>query len=105
MAGKRGGPRPNSGGKRAGAGRPPKELTELRREMQAAFIERAKPQFEAIVDKTVQLALAGDSSARSDVLKYLCGQPTQPVEVSGPNGKPVPIQLVEVVLPEPTGGD
>lgn len=71
------------GGKREGAGRPPKEITEQRRELQAAFIKRGKARFNTIIDKTLDLAEAGDASARADVLKYLCGQPTQPIEFSG----------------------
>lgn len=71
-----GGPRPNSG-------RPPKEITELRREMQAAFIKRGKSRLNAIIDKTLDLAESGDSAARGDVFKYLMGQPTQPIEMTG----------------------
>ena len=61
----RGGPRPHSGGARAGAGRPTSEVADYRRQMQDELRAAVTTEdLRAIVTKAVAQAKEGDDRAR-----------------------------------------
>lgn len=72
-------------------GRPPKakSLTDLLRNRVAAKGPDGKPNMEAITDKVMQLALAGERWAVELIYDRLEGKPAQALELTGDEAKPV----------------
>lgn len=83
------------GGKRAGAGRLPKNITKLRQEFQQKCLTEwtTAEDLQYIWQMTLGLAKRGDTAARADVFKYLLGNPVQPIELSGADGAPVSVMV------------
>ena len=81
------------GGRRPGAGRPPKELHERKRWLQQQAVLEWTTVDDAKMFWQTQLsfAKAGDHNAAKLVAGYIFGQPTQVVEVSGPDGAPIQV--------------
>lgn len=79
------------GGRRPGAGRPPKALSERKRWFQEQAVlnwttpEQARAFWECILAE----ATTGNAKMAKIAADYLFGVPTQPVEISGPAGGPI----------------
>lgn len=85
MANGHGGKREGGGGRQPGAGRPRKEVVQLRQEFQEKCLTEwtTAEDLQYIWQMTLGLAKRGDTAARADVFKYLLGQPIQQLELSG----------------------
>ena len=94
----RGGPRPNSGGARAGAGRKKQETIDYQGAMRAAFEQRVTSgRWERIIDRAIEDAEGGNKDARAWLTPWVVGAEPKEVkhEVSGPGGGPIPTQTFD----------
>jgi hypothetical protein len=72
----RGGPRPNSGGKRPGAGRPKKAVTLAKESAREVVVRRITDRVDELLDNLFRLAKAGDRESSVYLLNRLLGKPT-----------------------------
>lgn len=94
----RGGPRPNSGGARPGAGRKKPETVDYQGAMRAAFEARVTPErWQRVIDTAIEQAEQGNKDARAWLTPWVVGAEPKEVkhEVSGPGGGPIPTTVFD----------
>ena len=74
------------GGKRAGAGRKPKQAHEL---LEKILGQVTLADWEQMVHTTVAMAKAGSKEHLNLLFAYQFGKPKNSIELSGPNGAPI----------------
>lgn len=85
------------GGKRPGAGRKPGEATLLAQKARQYIAEQLDKKLKPIVQRALWQAERGDKQARDWLSAYAWGKPVQALEHSGPEGKPIPIEISEII--------
>ncbi len=89
----------------AGIGGAPK--SKFRARSKADYLQRLHDkmtlaQWDKILDKAIEQALAGDHKARAYLTLYAIGRPLQAVEISGPGGSPLSLGTILLAIREVT---